>query len=187
MTLERYNDPAVADSYDAKRSSHPVWAAEESVLAEWLQGFEGALLDIPVGTGRFLHIYQTLRLNGLKGLDISEAMMAHARARGWGDAYLAWGNIFDLRLPRDTYDVAVCMRLLTHLSAADTSRALSRLLDVAPRAIVSINVGDPPAIPLRRIFKSWQEWRGMTARLEIANAAQLSPTYWMFDIRRGGQ
>jgi hypothetical protein len=49
---------AISASYDADRTSRATWQSEHVIVAEFLEGFaEGtSLLDIPVGTSRFLEL-----------------------------------------------------------------------------------------------------------------------------------
>lgn len=73
-------DGARARDYEARRMTQPEWVAEQRNLDAWLDLYArpGArLLDVPVGTGRFLPSYVQHRLQ-VVGVDRSRAMLVEA-------------------------------------------------------------------------------------------------------------
>src|SRR5690625_7301535 len=69
---------STARDYDRKRDYKPCWAREQAAVEKFVR--HGPVLDVPVGTGRYLDIY---RRKGLKfqGLDASDEMIAQARKK----------------------------------------------------------------------------------------------------------
>src|SRR6202042_426551 len=84
-----------------------------------------SLLDLGTGTGRMLEMFAGDIERGL-GLDLSLDMLALARERldraGLRNCSVRQGDIYDLALPRDTFDVVIIHQVL-------------HFLDDAPRAI----------------------------------------------------
>jgi ubiquinone/menaquinone biosynthesis C-methylase UbiE len=70
-----------AAGYDAKREKQQKWAAEnalvESIIRRLKLNSRDRLLDVPVGTGRFLKVYDKYGVKWL-GVDSSEDMLAEA-------------------------------------------------------------------------------------------------------------
>lgn len=138
----------VARSYDEDRRRQVKWSAEDAIVGELIADLErGAhVLDVPVGTGRFLPRYlaQGLRVTGL---DINRDMLAVARSKVVaGDAVeLAEGNVLALQLADASVDVALCIRLLNMIEPGEMVRALQELQRVARRrVIISLRVGGDP-------------------------------------------
>jgi ubiquinone/menaquinone biosynthesis C-methylase UbiE len=105
----------VASGYDKKREESPKWQIEQQIIEGMLDDLppDTLVLDIPVGTGRFLDFYTRKGLI-IHGMDISEEMMAEAakkvdpkQARG----ELRVGNILATNLPDKSVDVAVNCRI----------------------------------------------------------------------------
>ena len=86
-----------------------------------------ALLDLGTGTGRMLELFAADIERGL-GLDLSLDMLALARARldraGLKHCSVRHGDIYDLALPRDSFDVVIIHQVLHFLddSAAPSAR-----------------------------------------------------------------
>jgi ubiquinone/menaquinone biosynthesis C-methylase UbiE len=132
----------VAKAYEAKRISQDKWNAEHAILKQWLAGYgEGTrVLDIPCGTGRFEPIYRAGKFQVI-GRDISDDMLTEARRKcqGWN---IGVGNVLNINMPDASVDVAVCVRLLNMLDAAETAQAVRELQRVSSGAvIVTLRVG----------------------------------------------
>jgi SAM-dependent methyltransferase len=137
---ERYTG-GEAKRYERRRAWTGQWQAEEAALREFLTPFGYVrVLDIPCGTGRFWPLYQELGLDA-RGIDVSEDMLAQAKARGWEDVHR--GDIFAIGDPAGAADVAVCFRLLNWMTRDECISALTELARVTRTAvIVSIGIGD---------------------------------------------
>jgi len=133
---EQAYDAEIAASYEEDRRKEHIWALEQSYMARVIQRIPAgrSLLDIPVGTGRFIPEYEAQRLEVL-GVDISESMLSEARSRVTGSSVrLELGDARSLSCADGSFDVVVCWRLL-HLippeSIAPVIRELGRVMRAA--------------------------------------------------------
>lgn len=129
-----------AESYDTKRSVSRKWQLEQSavrrILASLPHGI--SLIDIPVGTGRFIELYRELGI-AASGVDISNDMIARAREKADTFGFkidLHQGSIFEIPAASGSFDCAFCIRLLNWLSLADVELALRELSRVSSKFIV---------------------------------------------------
>ncbi len=130
-----------AAEWDRIRRLHVADAAVEEAIRGALGGAPiRALLDLGTGTGRMLELFANDVENGL-GLDLSLDMLALARARldraGLKHCSVRYGDIYDLALPRDSFDVAIVHQVLHFLD--DGARALreaARVLRPGGRLLV---------------------------------------------------
>jgi len=120
-------------------------AVEAAVVAAMGDRPLRSLLDLGTGTGRMLELFGPQLERGL-GIDMSLDMLALARARldraGLKQCSVRQGDIYDLKLPRDSFDVVIVHQVLHYLDdgaravreAARTLRPQGRLLviDFAP-------------------------------------------------------
>jgi ubiquinone/menaquinone biosynthesis C-methylase UbiE/DNA-binding transcriptional ArsR family regulator len=85
-----------------------------------------SLLDLGTGTGRMLELFGADIERGL-GLDLSLDMLALARARldraGLKHCSVRHGDIYDLALPRDSFDAVIIHQVLHFLD--DSARAIA--------------------------------------------------------------
>jgi ubiquinone/menaquinone biosynthesis C-methylase UbiE len=137
---------ATAANYERRRAGQGRWKAEHEAVAEWLRGARGAVLDVPVGTGRFIPLYEEMKLR-YTGLDVSEDMLEIARPRvrsRRGEVFL--GDVFDLSdFVRDEYETVVCVRLLHLVSQREAERALAWMCRVAQRRVIlTVRLADAP-------------------------------------------
>jgi ubiquinone/menaquinone biosynthesis C-methylase UbiE len=138
-----------AADWDRIRGLH---AADDAVEAEIcaLLGDRPfrSLLDLGTGTGRILEMFGPGIERGL-GVDLNREMLAFARSRldhaGIRNCSVRHGDIFDLAIPRDSFDVVVIHQVLHFLDdggraireAARVLRPQGRLLivDFAPHEL----------------------------------------------------
>jgi ubiquinone/menaquinone biosynthesis C-methylase UbiE len=149
LTAVRAQRNAVAQAYfsrhaaqwDRIRRLHVADAAvEEAITAALADVPIHALLDLGTGTGRMLELLGPRIERGL-GLDLSLDMLALARTRldraGLKHCSVRQGDIYDLALPKDTFDVVVIHQVLHFLD--DGARAIDqavRVLRPAGRLLV---------------------------------------------------
>ena len=108
-----------AQRWDAIRSLHvPEQEVEAAILARAGEGPFRALLDIGTGTGRMLELFAPYYERAL-GVDLSPAMLAVARANldraGVGHARVRIGDVANLPVPRDSFDLVVIHQVLHFL------------------------------------------------------------------------
>ena len=116
-----------AAEWDRIRRLHVADAAVESAIRTALADKPiRSLLDLGTGTGRMLELFGADIERGL-GLDLSLDMLALARARldraGLKHCSVRHGDIYDLALPRDSFDVVIIHQLLHFLD--DSARAIA--------------------------------------------------------------
>jgi ubiquinone/menaquinone biosynthesis C-methylase UbiE/DNA-binding transcriptional ArsR family regulator len=130
-----------AVEWDRIRKLHVADAAVEAAIVEALGDQPiRALLDLGTGTGRMLELFAKDIERGL-GLDLSLDMLALARARldraGLRHCSVRQGDIYDLALPRDSFDVVIIHQVLHFLD--DSGRAIreaARVLRPGGRLLV---------------------------------------------------
>jgi len=137
----------VAFTYDARKTSKEKWSHEqdalESLLAETPR--QAAILDVPVGTGRFFDYYKERELT-VTGVDMSSDMLALAHEKSeimQLGAILTEGNILNLPHLTGTFDCVICIRLMNWLETGDYEQALRELARVTNKhVIVGVRVSD---------------------------------------------
>jgi ubiquinone/menaquinone biosynthesis C-methylase UbiE/DNA-binding transcriptional ArsR family regulator len=135
LAAVRTNRAAAAQNYfrrhaaewDRIRRLHVADAAVESAIRTALADKPiRSLLDLGTGTGRMLELFGPDIERGL-GLDLSLDMLALARARldraGLKHCSVRHGDIYDLALPRDSFDVVIIHQVLHFLD--DSARAIA--------------------------------------------------------------
>ncbi len=138
-----------AAEWDRIRRLHaPDEAVEAEIRTLLLDRPFRSLLDLGTGTGRILELFAPEIERGL-GIDLSIDMLAFARSRldhaGIRNCSVRQGDIFDLSVPRDSFDVVIVHQVLHFLDdggraireAARVLRPQGRLLvvDFAPHEL----------------------------------------------------
>jgi ubiquinone/menaquinone biosynthesis C-methylase UbiE/DNA-binding transcriptional ArsR family regulator len=130
-----------AAEWDRIRRLHVSDAAvEEAVTAALADRPFRSLLDLGTGTGRMLELLGPGLERGL-GIDLSHDMLALARARldraGLKHCSVRQGDIYDLNLPRDSFDVVIVHQVLHFLDdGARAIREAARVLRPQGRLLV---------------------------------------------------
>ncbi|MGV8839891.1 MAG: class I SAM-dependent methyltransferase [Bauldia sp.] len=128
---------AVAADYEDRRSQSGKWQAENEtvrgLLADLTRG--GSILDVPVGTGRFLGLYREAGLAPV-GADVSSDMLREAAKASEAPIPLLAASIFALPFRSGGFDAALCIRLLNWLSASDLRLAVAELARVSRRHVI---------------------------------------------------
>ncbi len=130
-----------AAEWDRIRKLHVADAAVEGAARAALADKPiRSLLDLGTGTGRMLELFGPDIERGL-GLDLSRDMLALARARldraGLKHCSVRHSDIYDLALPRDSFDVVIIHQVLHFLD--DSARAIreaARVLRPGGRLLV---------------------------------------------------
>lgn len=125
-------DAAIAASYEEDRQHERIWGVEQAYMERAVAAMPvgATVLDLPVGTGRFIPAYQARQLRVL-GLDISQAMLDQARARVTAPGIeLRLGDARAIDAPDASFDYVVCWRLLHLLSPDDAREIIAELARV---------------------------------------------------------
>jgi ubiquinone/menaquinone biosynthesis C-methylase UbiE len=173
-----------AARYEEKRQTQKKWRDELLVMREMLEDVDGSLLDVAVGTGRFLPLYLRRELD-VCGTDVSEDMLQMAKLRSHGAA-LEIADATALPYGDRDFDTVVCVRLL-HLLPEDEMRAAAREILRVARRFVILTVQLGPRYRAGRDTathdekKFWRLCRGWT----VADKRVLTSAGWhMVKLRR---
>jgi SAM-dependent methyltransferase len=128
-----------ARSYDAGRVRTRLWRDEQAAFQSMLGRCnldEGArVLDVQVGTGRFLGIYEHAGLDAMC-VDLSNDMLDQARDRSTGRSEFRLGDATQLEFASSSMDLVVCVRLLYLLPAAEMKQVIAELGRVSKRSVI---------------------------------------------------
>lgn len=172
----------VASGYDAKRETQSKWLAEnlimESMLAHFPKGTR--VLDIPIGSGRFIPLYEKLGFSVL-GLDINKDMLDVAARKVTGDSVtLREGNVLSIDLPNQICDVAICIRMFRWLSPEDVQIALRELQRVSRKWIIfNARVRNHPFARPMSLLKA-----AIHPNWHFADEKEIEPDYMMFKLEK---
>ncbi|MCH7699706.1 MAG: class I SAM-dependent methyltransferase [Chloroflexi bacterium] len=140
---DHYQQEEIAAAYDAERfrglRGRSVDWLERRLLDKAMEGLEARLqvLDLPVGTGRMAR-YLTSKGHHVVGSDISLAMMEVGEKLSEGGAVLVRGDGEALPFADDSFDVAMCFRLLVHLPEEARLNVLRELGRVARERVIAV-------------------------------------------------
>jgi ubiquinone/menaquinone biosynthesis C-methylase UbiE/DNA-binding transcriptional ArsR family regulator len=132
---------AHASDWDTLRKLHAADTAVEAAIADALSERPiRSLLDLGTGTGRILELFGRRLDRGL-GIDMSLAMLSIARARleraGLRQCTVRQGDIYDLPVPKDSFDAVVVHQVLHFLDdGAGAIREAARVLQPGGRLLV---------------------------------------------------
>jgi ubiquinone/menaquinone biosynthesis C-methylase UbiE len=130
----------VAARYEQDRIGEPLWAVEQEFVRQWAaQCPRGAwVLDLPVGTGRFVELLLAAGLR-VRAMDISEDMLAEVRKRPMpadASCVIERGDAERLALADDSVDYVLCWRLFHLLPLETVGRVLGEFRRVCRGRIV---------------------------------------------------
>jgi ubiquinone/menaquinone biosynthesis C-methylase UbiE len=179
---------AVADGYDAKRETSEKWKAEQRLVEEFLSNLpeNSTVLDIPVGTGRFLPFYLNKGYRFI-GMDTSGDMIVQALLKvaeqkqveafvttcnqsgrivpahlDDGRHVITQADVRAIPMPDKMVDAAVMVRLTRWLEPGDCQVAFRQLQRVSRRRVIwTARVSDHPHARPVSLFEQalGAEWR----------------------------
>ena len=135
----RYSGSVAAD-YNSSRTHSSRWWVEQKIVLDIASGLDkhSSVLDIPVGTGRFLTEFHDLGLE-VTGADISEDMLAEASALGvasMDSVNLVKADLENLPFDDDQFDAAFCVRFLNWVPETVMSVVIAELARVTKKNVV---------------------------------------------------
>ena len=163
--LTKY-DANVAQNYERDRVGEDHWQAEQKFMARFSAETRlGTVLDLPVGTGRFLEYYAGA--DSVVGIDISKHMLAQARDKattlGMPRVVLKEGDALSLPCADSSFDTVVCFRL-AHLLPPELVLGLFSELARVTRGHV-----------LMQVYASPEHAVGGSLRRVVAHLLRLMP------------
>lgn len=175
---------SVATGYDKKRVESPKWAAEQAIIEGIIDSFPNGseVLDIPVGTGRFIPAYER---NGHKwhGADISGDMLreAHAKRTRHDIGELSLASITDIPIPNGSLALSIACRITRWLTPEQRTQALKELQRVTTSKVVfTARIADHPyAYPLEAIEAAIEPGWKIADNIECGE-----PEYRVFVLER---
>ncbi len=164
----------IATSYEALRTGSTDWPKEQAVVERFLRTLPAgsSIIDVPVGTGRFLPFYKTF---GLKptGLDISLDMLDSAKEKAGAlalDIDLAKADIRHLQFADRSVDTVLCVRFVNWIDFVGFEAVMAELARVArSNIIVSVRVWPTPKSLGKRLGQAWTAFRRRNAELHFHN------------------
>ena len=134
-TSKKYHGKMASD-YEENRREQGRWKIENAEVERLLTELRPkSVLDVPVGTGRFIPVYDKLRVKHVVGVDISSSMLAIAGKKRvkYSKVKLYEG---DARKIKESVDVAVCVRFLDLIDEKAMYAVMANLLTCANDAVI---------------------------------------------------
>ena len=174
MTVHGAYSTDEAKTYDADREVEPLWHIENAYIASMLNRIHAsAILDVPVGTGRFFDLYAS---GPVTGVDLSPAMLEQAGSRirlAKASITLVEASVTALPVPARHFDLVICWRLL-HLLPPDMLDAVFTELRRVCRGTLCVQCYVPDVWWRRHLAKASRRLR----RLRLIFARNRTLTSW---------
>ncbi len=127
-----------AKNYEKNRRKRKVWKEENDFVENCVKKIKpDTILDIPVGTGRFLSFYEEQGI-GVVGVDVSDAMLMQAKQKDTR-AILKKGDAFNLQFQDEVFECIVCIRFLHRIKPKDLHRLFEEFARVV-RCCIILNI-----------------------------------------------
>lgn len=133
-------DKEIAMCYDQDRENEEHWILENKFIETYFKTNQyKRILDIPVGTARFLDYYPAS--SAILGVDISTNMLekAHEKAEQGNTLapiFLQEGNAKNLTFLNNQFDVVVCFRLMHLIPHEERLEIFKELLRVSKEVVL---------------------------------------------------
>lgn len=174
---------SVASGYDAKRVESPKWAAEQAIIEGIIDAMPkgSTILDVPVGTGRFIPAYERNEHNW-SGADISEDMLKEADGKRTRQdiGQLGLASITDIPINNGSFALSIACRITRWLNPEQRTVALKELQRVTTGKIVfTARIANHPyAYPVEAIEAALDGWK-IASNIEAGE-----PDYRVFVLER---
>ncbi|MFW5879567.1 MAG: class I SAM-dependent methyltransferase, partial [bacterium] len=125
--------------YEKKRTSDEQWHQEDKAVENFIKTVcPENLLDVPIGTGRFLPLYEKYKIK-ITGVDISSDMLISAKSKSKQLSYpisTQIGDIFSLPFSKDSFDCVLCLRFLNWIAEEDMFKVLKQFREISKKHII---------------------------------------------------
>jgi ubiquinone/menaquinone biosynthesis C-methylase UbiE len=139
VTSKRYRGQMAAN-YETKRKKQLRWDLENRIVEAMLDLQKGKLLDVPVGTGRFLEFCS--KNFTITGIDSSQEMLDQANEK-IAHCVLELGDATALKFKDKSFDHAICIRFLDLIDEPAMQKVVKELCRVTKKSIIAtIRFGD---------------------------------------------
>lgn len=187
----------VASRYDARRSTKTKWLREQDAVAQLLARLPAgsSLLDVPVGTGRFIDLYQSCGL-AATGIDVSADMLAEAARKAQPLGYamaLRQGDIRRIDSPDASFDTVLCVRFLNWVDTATLGSVLDELTRVSRRRLIlsirtylPTNAGQlwsPIGVGRWVLQRAWRVYSALRSKLHVHRKVDLQRLFAQHRLR----
>ncbi len=133
----------IAINYQQDRMVEPIWGKEQQWMSDFLQNVNdnAVILDIPVGSGRFLELYASKKLE-IFGMDISADMVAVSQLAQDGIinknavVKLSVGDAENLDMADNAVDYIFCFRLFHLIPFVNIKKILKEFHRVSKGPVV---------------------------------------------------
>lgn len=196
--MSEFNDKAigkyrgeVAAGYDAKREKQDKWHKENEIVWALLQEYPAGtkVLDVPVGTGRFIPYYEKKKFE-VFGMDANQDMIDEAAKKLTEDGELSdsadgkfhfgVGNVKDIPLTNQSVDVSLMIRLTRWLEMWECQQALRELQRVTRKTVIfNARIEDNPYARPSGMLKA-----AIHPNWSITKELEIEPHYVMFEVRK---
>lgn len=164
-TARKYRGEYAAN-YEAKRRKQIRWRIENETVERMMADATGSVLDVPVGSGRFLRLWRRLNLTPM-GIDCSSDMLTLARKKRI-EATLLMGDARELPLMDQQMDSVVCVRFLDLIGEEAMRRVAREIFRVSrSRVILTIRLGSQYVLKSNTATHDEKKFRALVRREEF--------------------
>lgn len=127
----------IARNYEKIRTCEPKWKKEQEAVSKMILNLSGTVLDIPIGTGRFIKPCLENNLS-IIGIDSSKDMLNIASKKFYNrnDVILKIGDILNIDLDNKSVNNSICVRILNWLTPNEMNKAIQELIRVTKNKII---------------------------------------------------
>lgn len=136
-TSKKYHG-RMAETYETKRKKQQRWDQENETVERMLTKLKPrTVLDVPCGTGRFVEVYDALRVKRVTAVDVSDSMirLAQRKYTKHVDVKFVCKDVRKLKVEKKV-DVSVCVRFLDLIDDVAMRQVVTKLCKVTKTAII---------------------------------------------------